>query len=314
MSPALTRNSVRTVLAIALYAALAVVIGRYLAGTNWAALADLEPSWLPLLAAFPISLAVRFLQPRAWARLIEDFGGTTPPWRLLNLVHAQSWLARYLPGKIGWVGGRMLFGQELGVAPGGLAITALVEAVIQMGTAIAVAALLAAASRSAITDALLLPAAAVTVATILALAPPVLRRWIEFAQRRLMRSSGGAFTQLSSRAILTVAAMYAVIHLVGGVPTFLLIRAVHPELPASTFPYVVASSLLAGAVGSLAIVAPSGLGVREGMLVLTLGSIMPREIAALAAVALRLWSIALDLAFVAMSWALKRGAFAQRSR
>jgi len=47
-------------------------------------------------------------------------------------------------------------------------------------------------------------------------------------------------------------------------------------------------------VGMLAVFAPNGLGVREGVLAVMLASIMPMEIAILLSVLSRVWTLVLD--------------------
>jgi hypothetical protein len=58
---------------------------------------------------------------------------------------------------------------------------------------------------------------------------------------------------------------------------------------------------LAGAVGILSIFAPSGLGVRESVQLLLLPLVMPAEVGLVVTIAARLWSIAVDVAFYAIT-------------
>ncbi|MDQ3065383.1 MAG: hypothetical protein M3Q36_03890, partial [bacterium] len=54
---------------------------------------------------------------------------------------------------------------------------------------------------------------------------------------------------------------------------------------------------IAGAISMLAIFAPSGLGVREGVQLTLLSLIMPTELALLVTITTRLWGVAMDVIF-----------------
>ncbi len=68
--------------------------------------------------------------------------------------------------------------------------------------------------------------------------------------------------------------------------------------------FVIGVSNLAGALGMLAIFAPSGIGVREGILLGLLSIVMPTEFALLVTVTSRLWDVALDGIFFAIGKAV----------
>lgn len=69
------------------------------------------------------------------------------------------------------------------------------------------------------------------------------------------------------------------------------------ELPWSQVFFVMGASSLAGAVSMLAVFAPGGIGVREGVQIALLSVVMPTEFALVVAVATRLHSVLVDLAF-----------------
>ena len=64
------------------------------------------------------------------------------------------------------------------------------------------------------------------------------------------------------------------------------------------------ASSLAGAVSMLAIFAPSGIGVREGIQLALLSIIMPTEYALVITVFTRLWGVAMDFIFLGTSYLL----------
>src|SRR5690606_14951663 len=92
-----------------------------------------------LILAAPFALATRLMQPLAWGTLIRGYGDKLPSYPELTLVYAKSWLGRYVPGKVAWVGGKVLFGSKYGIRSVVLAATSVIEAGIQTITALALA-------------------------------------------------------------------------------------------------------------------------------------------------------------------------------
>ena len=68
------------------------------------------------------------------------------------------------------------------------------------------------------------------------------------------------------------------------------------ELPTATLPAVAGSICIANTIGFLAIFAPGGIGVREGVLLLTLQPMLGEGTAALVTVSLRLMQVVADVA------------------
>ncbi len=58
---------------------------------------------------------------------------------------------------------------------------------------------------------------------------------------------------------------------------------------------------LAGAASMLAIFAPSGIGVREGIQLVLFSLIMPKELALAVTIITRLWSVGMDFVFFGLS-------------
>ncbi len=86
-----------------------------------------------------------------------------------------------------------------------------------------------------------------------------------------------------------------------GVGFFLLVRALYP-LPLSQAIYLTGAFALAGCIGSLSVIAPSGLGVREGVLILSLQTVVPNPVAALAAIVARLWASVPELVLIIIAY------------
>jgi uncharacterized membrane protein YbhN (UPF0104 family) len=116
---------------------------------------------------------------------------------------------------------------------------------------------------------------------------------------------------INHRAVLSGLSLYGVGYFISGASQYLLARSILP-VAWDDFFFVVAAFNIAGAVGMASVVTPSGLGVREGVLLILLPVVMPREAALVVTAASRLWSIIVDLAFFAITQGQERIVRARR--
>ncbi len=91
-----------------------------------------------------------------------------------------------------------------------------------------------------------------------------------------------------------------------GIALYVLIRSFY-ALDAGSILYLAGAFSFSSIVGILALFAPSGLGVREGILAVFLNRIMPTSIALVVSVVSRLWLTVAELAavgvvFLLMKW------------
>lgn len=298
----------KAAIAVAFYALLIVFLVRYLRGTDWSQLARLEFSAWYLLASLPFSLGSRMLQPIAWSVLIRGYGDQPPPYARITRVYATSWLGRYIPGKVAWIGAKIFLGRAYGLRASTLAATSIAEAALHLTTALALAFLLIGLWGDALvlSSDLWLLALLATLAMAVVLAPPVFNRLMAGARSLVKGDSVPDAGGVSLQTLLTGGALYLLIHAMSGPSIFFVIQSMYPPIAASLIPELTAAVLIAGTMGTLALIAPAGLGVREGILIVLFGLLMPRPVAAAAVVALRLWSIAMDLLYFGVAAVMDR--------
>jgi uncharacterized membrane protein YbhN (UPF0104 family) len=98
---------------------------------------------------------------------------------------------------------------------------------------------------------------------------------------------------------------YSVVWLAEGLSYAALVRAVAPYGRAA-LPGLVAAWVMAYLAGYLSLLTPSGLGVREAVMVLLLGPVLPAPVAALVAVAVRLLMVLAEVLGAGIALALDR--------
>lgn len=94
--------------------------------------------------------------------------------------------------------------------------------------------------------------------------------------------------------------------LVAGAGFFMLARSVYPDIGAEHLLYCAGVWGISTIMGILAIFAPSGIGVKEGIMVWGLSLIMPTEYAVLISVAARLWQTVCEIILVAGAFIYSR--------
>ncbi len=91
-----------------------------------------------------------------------------------------------------------------------------------------------------------------------------------------------------------------------GLGFYMLTNSIY-HLPVSEMLYTGGIYGLAAIIGILSIFAPSGIGVREGILILGLSLVMPQEYAVIISVVSRLWSTIAELLLVMMAFIVNKG-------
>lgn len=288
------------------YALFVVFLVLYIRTIDFDSLRDLRVNIPLLILACVLSMAFRFWSAYIWRRILENLGARISDNAELTYVYAKSWLGRYLPGKVTWILGKIYFASQQGISTGRLAVSATLEAALQIVVTLALSVLFLVASlRFGIID----PAFQVYLLVFAALLllflhPRVFNFTLDRVSRVLRRKQFDAAVGWSTIWLGTW--LYGVAFLLSGTSFYLFALSLYPELDARLFLYLVGAFSLSGIVGIVAIFAPSGLGVREAVQLVLFNAVMPPDVALVLTVASRLWSVAIDLAFYALALALAR--------
>ena len=238
---------------------------------NWEALRSqpldfrIGPGWLALSALLVWSMYGILIV--AWRVMLAGWGQRLDGWGAARIWTVSS-LGKYLPGKVWAVAGMALMAQRAGVAPWAATGSAVVLQVLAIGTGAAIAGL---TGRRAIEAAhpgaqavLLLLVLASVLGVALLLWPPVLRRLLQLtapgADHRGAPPVGGIAVGIVANALAWIGY---------GAALWLLARGLLPSVglrPALAVAVFTASYL----AGFLALFAPGGIGVREGLFILML--------------------------------------------
>ena len=248
----------------AIQAAVAVVVIVLVARAmqrNWAEFRSLHvrlalaPGWLALSALTVFATYAFYIE--SWRRLLAGWNQRIG-FRAAARVWALSNLGRYVPGKIWSVTGLVVLSRRSGVHGGAAAASAVAFQALVLGTGVAVVAAATPQATSTLRLALGFLVAVVSL-TFLVWGPTA--RWLG----RVM-SASTPLEPLPLSAVAIAAALMFLGWLIYGLSFWLFVRGLLPE---PHLPLAVASGIftLSYILGTLALFAPGGIGVRELVLI-----------------------------------------------
>jgi uncharacterized membrane protein YbhN (UPF0104 family) len=287
------------------YALLVLFLVLYLHSVDFSKLAHLHLNWWYLLLASILALATRYLGTYTWVVILRTLGAQNLHLsKQLMYVYAKAWMGRYIPGTAPWILGKIYFASQHGISKQKLTIGSLLEAGIQIVTLLVFSlALLLFDKRLDVlgTDFKVLMVA-VAVVGIITLVPVVFNKLFGIAYRVLRRKQIEREHLASGRTIAYGSLLYLFNAILNGLSLFFIAKGVDPGLAYSNIIFAMGAASLAGAASMLAVFAPSGLGVREGIQLVLFALIMPKELALAVTIATRLWSVGMDVVFFGASW------------
>lgn len=294
------------------YLLLVIFLVAYLRNIDWAELSKATLVWYYIVGASFLALLTRYWGAFIWLVILKGLGATGLKKHLSELiyVYAKSWLGRYIPGTAPWILGKIYFASKHGIPKHKLGVSSLLEAALQVIVIIALSvALLIFDQRLDVIDLKTkLFMIVVMLGCVLFLIPSVFNYFISKVYFTVKKKTLESKHLATKSVIFNGSALYLVGAFLNGLSFFFLAKAIYPELGYENALFVVGAANLAGAIGILAVFVPSGIGVREAILVLLFSLIMPPELAVLITIVSRLWSIVIDFVFFGVSGLIKKQA------
>lgn len=258
---------------------------------------DVRP-W-PLIVSFALSLAFWLLTGLGWNLMVRCLGGRMVLRKGMKIYFLSN-LGWYVPGKVWFAVGRAYLGQREGVSVGVISTSVLMEMVLSL-TSSALMATLALPLLSPLLGAKgLYLGIAVVVVGLAVLHPALMKPVLALLERLLPGPKQMTKPPLRYSVMLGFLAGYLIIWGFVGTAFFVLLNAVHP-LSRAWLPTVIAIYAISWMAGFLAPFAPSGLGVREGAIILLLGQYLPVPAVTAAAILFRIWLILAEVLWAAVA-------------
>ncbi|MEO0081543.1 MAG: lysylphosphatidylglycerol synthase domain-containing protein [candidate division WOR-3 bacterium] len=217
---------------------------------------------LPLAGSFALFILVHLpLYGYAWKLVLAGLGERMSFFRSSAII-AVTQLGKYVPGKVWFTLGRVSLASREGIP----VAKSLVSILVETGFALLSAVLLFGLAvlyvpRSGMPWSVYLLFLTVPMCLVVTY-PPILNRVLAFLLRRFRQPVFRL--SFSYLRLLSVLAVYTVDWVVQGIGAFLLINS-YSVLPVSALPALVAGYSVSWILGFLFLLAPAGLGIREGI-------------------------------------------------
>ncbi|MEW8029153.1 MAG: hypothetical protein AB2792_12315 [Candidatus Thiodiazotropha sp.] len=277
---------------------LLVLLSFYYIGTQlWGYRETLE-SWTPTTAAIVavgfgiITYALaNYLLAAAWIWLLRLCGEVSIDWRNLCQIYGKSQIAKYIPGNIAHIAGRHAMGRLVGVSHGHLAIAALYEIIGLVSAALIITLV---GGRSVLDQ-------FTSISWSIFVLPVILIAYLSTPW--ILQRFRPDTTPVSPLLMLPPLIYYALFFLVSGIA--LVVIGIYTEsFTADSNNLIILSAFaISWSVGFLTPGAPSGIGIREAILILLLSPFTSDANALILALLFRLVTIGGDTVFYLISLA-----------
>ncbi len=236
-----------------------------------------------------------------WKSILKRIGVSLPFFKGLKIIF-YSQLGKYLPGKIWKWAGRIYFCQQLGIPTSKALLSVVLELALATISGILIfliAFLISPGFKINIHPFFLI---IVVIMSFMIIHPKVLTRITNFFLRLVKEKP--IKIELNFFQICSIMTYYFMSWFCFGIAFYFLINSVTFIAP-SKIPIITGSFAISSTIGVMALFAPAGLGVREGILSLLLSNFFPLSLAILLSFLCRIWISIGELVMVGVSTRIK---------
>jgi uncharacterized membrane protein YbhN (UPF0104 family) len=287
---------VRSVLPLVALVVVAAIVFRIAAGVeDLRSLPPLTRPWLILAAAGLLVLTV-VAYVALWRAIMFDLDRARPRFLSSGATFTCSWLGRYVPTSAPYVAGKVILGERLGHRRSALAGSVVYEnLIVVLASGGASAALLAVCFLSSMQWLFWTAIAAACFICLALLASRVMTTLLERLAFRVPQVRTLARLQLTPPGMTRAVAWATLAGALNGM-AFIAVLFGFTSLDMRQMVVAGAAFNVAGAAGIAAVPVPSGIIVREAVLVGILQAVVPLEIALAAAMLVRFLQLPVDVA------------------
>jgi len=300
-------KNLHVILAIAFFSVAGIFIVRYFLNIDLVVLESIEINWGTQACAFVVRMGGLFFAPLIWMAILIN-NNTSISYSNLYCIYAQSWVGRYIPGKVVYIGSRIYLAINAGIDKITASISVFLDGILQFAATLYVAALffLVGGYQLGDDERLIYWVYAISAVMIVCLVPKIFNKFVSLGYRVLRRSQIPSEYALKAKPIIQGSVLALVFKVITGISVSLIALSVYSELSVWDFLYVAAVNSVASCIGMLAFFTPAGLGVREGFSIILLSLIFPREFVLVIVALIAVHIVIGDVVFFLMSLLYRR--------
>jgi glycosyltransferase 2 family protein len=286
----------RPLVSLVLWLAIAYFFAVVLRQVDWHAVGSHRLNMPLALLVLALGTANRFFLPLVWTMVLSSLEGKPLRIRVLLWPYAESWMARYLPGKVAFIGTRVLAAERYGYSKVNAIISGGVEVVLQVVFITALSIFLLGLGLRSHLPFNVWPVVAAAVALSVLISPPVLRRIVDL-YLHLQKNAEASVSYLSWTTVCGCVMVVAAMYVVQSVYSILLARSLDLDVTAQWVLFL-GAIFLSSIAGMVAFFSPGGIGVRELVFVQLLQAWYPKDQLVIFVIFWRLAETVMDLLFV----------------
>ena len=296
----------RQLVSLVLWLAIAYFFAVVLRQVDWRAVASHRLNMPLALLVLALGTANRFFLPAVWTMVLSSLQGKPLRIRTLLWPYAESWMARYLPGKVAFIGTRVLAADQYGYSKVNAMVSGGVEVVLQVVFITALSILLLGLGLRSHLPFNVWPVIAAAVALALLISPPVLRRIVDL-YLHLQKKTDASVSYLSWTTVLGCVIVLTAMYVVQSAYSILLAKSLDLDV-SGQWALFLGAIFLSSIAGMVAFFSPGGIGVRELVFVQLLQAWYPKDQLVTFVIFWRLAETVMDLLFVVAARFLSRSA------
>lgn len=286
---------------ILFYSALVYFLGRILLEFDWSVIQSIEVTFGFLFLASILALTFRFLSAALWQSMLSLKTHRLNLFERVSLFNAYSvsWVSRYFPGGLLTLGTRVYLSSRVGFKAFEITATSVLEVLFQVVSLVIITILFLGGEIDffRVHESFFL-FLAIVVFLIFIFMFPVLCGLIDGASKKFVGATPSISVFRLSRVKVTFyLTAYILAGLVVGISYYFILCSIDASVELNVIFFVVGVVSFSSLVSIFSVFAPGGLGVREGVIVLLLIQVVPKEIAVSLAIISRLLGVFLDVLF-----------------
>jgi len=248
---------------------------------------DFSFAWSSLLISFLILLGYLFFRVYIWMVMLHKMEASLSLRKCLKISFLST-MGKYLPGKVWLVLGKVYLAGKEGIPKPVALASAVLEVMLELTASIAffLVFLSVRPGLTALSNNLIFVLIGAVLIGLIMLHPALFYAITNMVLRWMKKESIRA--AIGYTGMIHLFSCYVLLVLVQGIAFYFFINAIC-FLPLNTLFGLSASVAAAGALGTLSFFAPSGLGVREGVLAVLLTTYVVSPVAVLISLLARIW-------------------------
>ena len=251
----------RTVISLVLWVVIAYFFVVVLRQVNWRDVAAHRLDIPLALLVLAMGTGNRFFLPLVWTIALSSLEGKPMRMRLLLWPYAESWMARYVPGKVAFIGTRVLAAERYGYSGVNAIISGGVEVVLQVVFITALSIVFLSLGVREQLPFNVVPVILIAAGLAALISPPILRRAVDL-YLRMQKRVDVSMSYLSWTAVFRCVLVLAAMYVVQSVYSIELAEAIGMPVGARWLTFL-GAIFLSSIAGMVAFFSPGGLGVRE---------------------------------------------------